>query len=437
MSSVLSEPLTLPCGVTLPNRLVKAAMTEGLADSANRATPAHEALYRRWARGGAGVLITGNVQIHADYLERPGNIVIAGPQSEEQLAGLRAMAAAATDEGAHIWMQISHAGRQSPASITKEPVAPSAVPLKLPGGQFGKPRALSEQEIHDIVERFAFVASVAKETGFSGIQLHAAHGYLISEFLSPIVNQRTDGWGGSLENRAKLLLAVVVAARARVGRDFPISVKLNSADFQKGGFSFEDCLKVVEWLGEAGVDVLEISGGSYELPAMMGADGLEPVLGDHVKASTRAREAYFLKYAMKVKEVAKMPVMVTGGFRTLTGMEAAITEDGVDLVGLGRPLCGAPDGAAKLLSGEWHSLPRYEDDIRIGPGPLGHHSPFAMVKTMNTIAVQGWCCMQILNLGNGHEPELSMGGFRGMRAYMNHEADAAKALMKARGVKGA
>lgn len=432
MSLAIAEPLTLPCGVTVPNRLVKAAMTEGLADPLNQATPAHATLYRAWAKGGAGVLLTGNVQIHPDYLERPGNIVIEGEQSDHQLLRLHEMASAATGSGSHIWMQISHAGRQTPASVTKEPVAPSDVAVSMPGGQFGKPRALTQDEIHDVIGRFAHVASVARATGFSGVQIHSAHGYLLSEFLSPLVNQRTDGWGGSLENRAKLLLAVVVAVRAKVGPEFPISVKLNSSDFQKGGFTFDECLKVVEWLGEAGIDALEISGGSYELPAMMGAEGDEPVFESHVSESTRAREAYFMSYAREVKKVAKMPLMVTGGFRNLDAMEGALA-DGIHLIGLGRPLCGDPDGAGDLLNGQSTQLASYESVVRIGPGIFGHKSPLKIIKTMNTLAVQSWCCLQILKMGRGQEPDLKLGGFAALRAYMKSEAEAAKALLEARG----
>ena len=432
MTLAIAAPLNLPCGVTLPNRLTKAAMTEGLADPLNQATPAHAALYRTWAKGGSGVLITGNVQIHPDYLERPGNMVIEGPQNQHQLQRLSEMASAATDNGAHIWMQISHAGRQTPASVTKEPVAPSDIAVAMPGGQFGRPRALTETEIHDVIARFAHVAGVAKETGFSGVQIHSAHGYLLSEFLSPLVNQRTDEWGGSLENRAKLLLAVVVATRAKVGPDFPISVKLNSSDFQKGGFTFEECLKVVEWLDQAGIDALEISGGSYELPAMMGAEGEERVFEAHVSTSTRAREAYFMAYAREVKKVAKMPLMVTGGFRTLEAMAGALA-DGIDLIGLGRPLCGAPDGANDLLSGKTTHLASYETDVRIGPWLFGHKSPIKIIKTLNTLAVQSWCCLQILRMGKGQQPDLKQGGFAAMRAYMKSEAQAAKALLEARG----
>jgi 2,4-dienoyl-CoA reductase-like NADH-dependent reductase (Old Yellow Enzyme family) len=205
-------------------------MTEGLADARNRATGRHVTLYRRWADGGAGLLLTGNVQVDRRYLERAGNIVIDGSQEPAQLAALEAMAEAGTSGGTHLWMQISHAGRQTPKLVAAEPVGPSDIPLAIPGGRFGKPRALTGDEIHDVIARFAAVAAVAKQTGFTGLQIHSAHGYLLSEFLSPRVNLRDDEWGGRLENRARLLLDTVRAVRSRVGPDYPIAVKLNSAD---------------------------------------------------------------------------------------------------------------------------------------------------------------------------------------------------------------
>ena len=208
MPGPLSEPLRLPCGQTLPNRLVKAAMTEGLGDPLNRATERHVRLYKRWADAGMGLLISGNVQIDRKHLERAGNVVIDGPQSPEQLAALKAWTTAAKSGGAQVWAQIAHSGRQTPKAVNPNPSAPSAVKLALPGGQFGDPRAMTADEVKDTIKRFAHTAAVAREGGFTGVQIHAAHGYLLSEFLSPRVNQRTDEWGGSLENRARAALGV-------------------------------------------------------------------------------------------------------------------------------------------------------------------------------------------------------------------------------------
>jgi 2,4-dienoyl-CoA reductase-like NADH-dependent reductase (Old Yellow Enzyme family) len=268
----LNQPFTLPCGVVVPNRLCKAAMTEGVANSKLQATQRHATLYKRWAEGGAGILITGNVLIDRNILERPGNVSI-DPAPEfgepEGMDALRAWAKAGTSNGNHLWMQISHAGRQSPRYVTTQPVGPSAVQLELLGN-YAPPRALREDEILDLIQRFARVARIAKDAGFTGVQVHGAHGYLLSSFLSPVTNQRSDQWGGSLENRARFLLEAVRAVRKSVGPNFPVAVKLNSDDFRKGGFSNEECLQVVKWLNEEKIDLLEISGGTYEQPRLLG-----------------------------------------------------------------------------------------------------------------------------------------------------------------------
>ncbi len=425
------EPLRLPCGQVLPNRLAKAAMTEGLGDTLNRATVRHQRLYSRWANGGLGLLLTGNIQIDRRHLERPGNVAIEGKQSPEAMAALKAWVQTVRSGGAQFWAQVAHAGRQTPKHINTNPSAPSAVKLGLPGGQFGDPRAMTGAEISDVIARFAHVASVVREAGFTGMQVHAAHGYLISEFLSPRVNQRTDEWGGALANRARLLLEAVKAVRAKAGPDFAVSVKLNSADFQKGGFTNEECLQVVEWLNGAGVDLLEISGGTYEQPRMAGLDGLEPVYVENVRASTRAREAYFIDYAAQIAKVAKMPLMVTGGFRTRAGMEEALASGACQVVGIGRPLCGDALSVKRLLSGEIESLPAYEKVLRVGPGLFGPHSPLTLFKVINGAGAQGWYCLQLLRMGDGLEPDLRMGVVKALTSYMSNEAKAAKTLVRA------
>ena len=422
--------LTLPCGVAVKNRLCKAAMTEGLADASNRATTKHVTLYRRWAEGGASILLTGNVQVDRRYLERAGNIVIDGPQDSAQLAGLEAMAEAGSSNDTELWMQISHAGRQTPALIASEPVGPSDVGVALPGGRFGKPRALGVDEIRDVIARFAFVAGVARQTGFSGVQVHGAHGYLLSEFLSPRVNKRNDEWGGSLPNRARLLLECVRAVRAEVGADFPVAVKLNSADFQKGGFSFDDCLRVIEMLNEEGLDLLEISGGNYEQPRLLGIAGLEPVFEEKVRESTRAREAYFFDYAVAAREVAEMPLMVTGGFRSAAGMKDALAGGAVDMIGVARPLCTDPGFPEKILSGAMQAAPDVEKGLRVGPGIFGPNSPIAAVKAINGFARIGWYYEQIYRLADGLDADLSMSALRALLAYEKTEKKKARELSR-------
>ena len=425
--SRLSDPVTLPCGLTAPNRLAKAAMTEGLADPGGVAGARVARAYTAWAEGGAGLILTGNIMVDARYRERPANVVVDGAQDERARSGLEAYAAAAKAGGGLAIAQLSHAGRQSPKSIAPEPVGPSAVPVKLPGGVFATPRALETNEIHEVVARFAATARTCVQAGFDGVQIHAAHGYLISEFLNPLVNQRTDEWGGSLENRAAILIETVRATRAAIGPDRALSVKLNSSDFQKGGFSFEDCLKVVALLDRESVDLLEISGGNYEQPRMMGIEGMEPVFEDEVRESTRAREAYFMAYAETVIEQAATPVMVTGGFRTRAAMEEAVA-GGVAVIGIGRPLCVDPDAPAKLLSGELDELPAYEKTLRLGSGWFGPASPNDIMKAANGFAAMAFFYRNILRLGDGERPKTRMNLFAALIAHQMTEAKDAKRI---------
>jgi 2,4-dienoyl-CoA reductase-like NADH-dependent reductase (Old Yellow Enzyme family) len=429
MGSILGQPLKLPCGAVLKNRIAKAAMTEGLADSMNRATDRHARIYKYWAEGGAGLLVTGNVMVDRRYLERPGNVAIDGGQGEAAMTALSAFAHAGAVSGAAIWIQLSHAGRQTPRIVAKEPVAPSAVEMGLPGKEFGRPRALTEAEIEDAISRFAHAAITAKAAGFSGVQIHAAHGYLISEFLNPRANRREDQWGGPLENRARLLMRVIGAVRARVGSGFPVSVKLNSSDFQHGGFTFEECMQVVEWLNGAGIDLLEISGGSYEQPQMMGMDGLEAP-EEPMRESTKLREAYFLQYAEKVARVAKMPLMVTGGFRTRAVMEAAIEEGGADVVGIARPLCVEPDLPKRLIAEEIDAAPLYEKTLRMGPGIFGPNSPIAIVKAVNGFGAIAFFYENIFRLADGLAAKPSMPFLSTFLKFRAGEARAARNLMR-------
>lgn len=428
MTVRINDGLTLPCGLTLPNRLVKAAMTEGLADAQNMATPKLATLYKRWADGGIGLQLTGNVQIDRRHLERPGNVAIDGPQSNAARAGLAAYAEAAKSGGGKVMMQLSHAGRQTPSSVNDNPMAPSAVELKMPGGVFGTPRPMNGGEIKAVIAGFAHAAKVAEETGFDGVQLHAAHGYLISQFLSPLSNQRDDEWGGSLENRARLLVESLAAVKAACGPGFAVAVKLNSTDFQKGGFSHEDCLAVIDLLNGLGLDFVEISGGNYEQPQMAGIDGMEPKFEEGERESTRQREAYFASYAKSVQARAKMPLLVTGGFRSTQAMNEALGAGEADLIGLGRPLCADADVPAKLLSGELQQAPAWEKVLRLGPTRfLGVNSPIGLIKGLNGWGQQGWFCLQLKRMGEGLEPNVKLGLFKAFRQYTKEEGIAAKA----------
>ncbi|AWW75248.1 NADH:flavin oxidoreductase [Erythrobacter sp. KY5] len=417
----LNTTLTLPCAATIPNRLAKAAMTEGLADTNGLPTPELERLYRIWSEGGAGMLLSGNIQIDAHHLERPGNVIIDRELNEDELDAFRGWTAAGTTNGNHFWAQISHAGRQTMAIVNPHPKAPSAVKLDLPGGQFGEPVALEPDEIEAIIEGFVRAVRTCKHVGFTGGQIHAAHGYLISQFLSPKTNHRTDKWGGSLENRARLLTEVVRRSREAVGPAFPVAVKLNSADFQKGGFAFEDSLTVVQWLEELGVDLIEISGGTYEQPKLLGIEGTEPSEDPQMAESTLKREAYFVDFAKAMKDTVSIPLMVTGGFRTRAAMEQALDEGAADLVGLGRPLCAQPDGPNRLLAGE-ENLPRYEDELSLLPGPLSFLTRINLVRTMAGFATQFWFYEQIYSLGRKGVPEEGLTVFGAWRRVEDEHA---------------
>lgn len=433
MSDPLAQPLRLPCGAILGNRLCKAAMTEGLGDNRLRATPRLDHLYGAWSDGGAGLLITGNVMIDHRVLERPGNVAIdpgfAPSVSAEARERLRHWSEAGTRAGNALWMQVSHAGRQSPRYVTREPVGPSDVQLDLLGN-YARPRALREEEILGLVRRFADVAVIARDCGFTGVQVHGAHGYLLSSFLSPVTNRRTDAWGGSLENRARFLVETVRAVRRAVGADFPVSVKLNSDDFRKGGFSHTDCLGVVELLNGESVDLLEISGGNYEQPRLLGIAGRD---GDavQVRPSTRVREAYFLDYAAAIRRVATMPLMVTGGFRSRAGMEAALASHDTDVIGIARPFCTHPDVARRLLGHAIDELPAFEHRLHLrARGRLSPASPWLLAKMVNVLGAQGWYYQQMGRLAAGRSFDPGRGMLRSFVRYWWNDLSKAAALRR-------
>ncbi len=421
---MINEKLELPCGVEVKNRFLKSAMTEGLAGSDAVANKKHNNLYKKWANGGVGISVTGNVQVDHRYIERAGNVVIEGEQSNESLAALADWSHAGTQNNTHLWMQLSHAGRQTPFSINKESAAPSVQPLPTLGGilKFGVPKELTHSEILDIVDRFVNAAEIAKQTGFTGVQLHSAHGYLLSEFLSPNVNQRSDQWGGSIENRSRLLLTVIEAIRDKVGNNYPISVKLNSSDFQKGGFTHEESIEVAKILNTSSLDLLEISGGTYENFTALEIDSLNLKKAKTIKPqrSTKVREAYFLKYAEAIKNVLSIPLAVTGGFRSSEGMNDALQSGACDIIGLGRPLCSEPEIINDLISGAKKSATLYENILEFGPWIFGLNSPISMMRSNNKAAQVYWCYRQILKMADGKEVDPKLGLFR---AFLDHFRD--------------
>jgi len=358
MSDMFSS-LKLPNGRELPNRICKAAMEENMCEAGQLPGPRLFNLYKKWAEGGAGLILSGNVMVAPDAFTGPGGVLLTKEtlKDDHAVACFKEWARAGTSGQGQFWLQISHPGRQVFSAQGTELVSASATKVKMSGAEnlFTTARALEEPEIDAIITRFADTAAAAQELGFDGVEIHAAHGYLISQFLSPLTNLRTDKWGGSLENRARILLEIIDAIRSRVTPSFGVAVKLNSADFQKGGFEKADAAQVVKWLNNRDIDFTEISGGSYESPAMMGAGsasekraekhpdkhaGKQP---DNRTDSTKARELYFLAFAEDIAEAANMPIMVTGGVTQKSTVEGALAGGKVELIGIARAMAYAPD----------------------------------------------------------------------------------------------
>ena len=428
MPNLMNESFTLPCGQVIKNRFCKAAMTERIAKGNNLAHQGHVNLYDRWAEGNIGILLTGNVQVDRRNLEGPANVVIDKNNYKEQYDDLKAWSAAGTKNNTQLWMQISHAGRQTPGEINSSPLAPSNIGLKIPGKNYGTPIPMTEEDILDVIDRYVFTAKIARDTGFTGVQFHSAHGYLLSEFLSPDINNRTDAWGGSLENRARIHIEIINKCRKEVGEDFPISVKLNSADFQKGGFTADESIQVAQMLEDAGVDIIEISGGTYEQPKLIGVDDLtiNPKRSEERKESTIAREAYFLEYAQDIRKAVSLPLMVTGGFRTREGIEDALQSNVCQMVGIGRPLCADPYCIKKMIEGEIETLPSFEKTLSLGPSILSPSSPFTIIKVINAFGAMAWFYQQIKNMAKGLMPNHEQKLFNAFKADMKADKLATK-----------
>ena len=392
---MFAQPLELPNGVTLNNRFVKSAMEEELASNGVPG-PEYVTLYQRWAQGQPGLMITGNVVVDRTAPTDPGVVVL---EDDRHLDQFKAWAIAAKTGGSKIVMQINHPGRQIPKHLAAEPVAPSSVGVEVPGGRglFNPPKALSEEEIENLIDRFVNTARLAISAGFDGVQIHAAHGYLVNQFLSPYTNRRDDQWGGSLENRSRFLFRIVKGMKSVLKPESIFSIKLNSADFQRGGFDEKDAQWVIKQLNEMGLDLLELSGGNYESPAMI--DG-----GTH--DSTNRREAFFLDFAATAKKIASMPLMVTGGFKSRQGMLQALASGDVDAVGLAKPFCVEPDLPKKMIAAEIEAV----------------SWPVKKLKNQafNSLAQMGWARRQIHLLATGQNVNLKLGTVRNLISSVIH-----------------
>ncbi|WP_247227057.1 NADH:flavin oxidoreductase/NADH oxidase family protein [Yoonia sp. F2084L] len=310
----LFAPLTLPCGVTLKNRLAKSAMSDALGDGRGNPTPAQIRLYERWAEGGVALSIVGEVQGDPHAAEKPGNLVL-GPQSDDRL--LRALTQRASVNGSLLFAQLGHAGAMTHPPIGA-PRGPSA--LTLPGLTCA---ALTIKEIEALPAQYARTAQHAKAVGFGGIQIHAAHGFLLSQFLSPLFNKRDDAYGGTLTNRARLLLQVIKAVRAAVGPAFPIAIKLNATDQLEGGFAESDVLAVITMLDQTSIDLIDISGGTYYPGAKSASD-------------SAGGGPYFAQFSRAARAETTKPLMITGGFKTARQALQVLEDGDADMIGVAR-----------------------------------------------------------------------------------------------------
>lgn len=340
LAECLFDPLILPCGATLKNRIAKSAMSDSLGDGAGHPTPAQARLYERWAEGGVGLSIIGEVQASPAFAEKPGNLVL---NRHADLDRFRELTRRGTANATQLWPQLGHAGAMA-YPPTSTPKGPSA--LDLPGLRAAE---LTSAEIAALPAQFAETAELAKSAGFTGVQIHAAHGFLLSQFLSPLFNRRDDAYGGSIENRMRLLLEVIDAVRKALGPHMPIAIKLNATDQLEGGLDENDALAVVAALDGSGIDLIDISGGTYFPGAKSASD-------------SGGKGPYFLDFAKRARRLTRKPLMATGGFKTLTQASEAVASGAVDVVGLARALALGPDLPSLWRQGEQTepAFPRFQ-----------------------------------------------------------------------------
>lgn len=374
---VLFEPLELPCGVTLKNRLVKSAMSDSLGDGTGHPSPEQIRLYERWADGGAAAAIIGEVQGNPHFAEKPGNLVL---NDESEFGRFKKLARRGARNGAHLWMQLGHAGALA-YTPTSNPKGPSA--LDLPGLRCDE---LTTDEIHQLPSEFARTARLAQEAGFGGVQVHAAHGFLLSQFLSPLFNKRDDEFGGTIANRMRLLLTTIEKIRTATGPGFAISVKLNSSDQLEGGLEEDEALEVVAALDQSSVDLIDISGGTYFPGAKAASDGA-------------GRGPYFIGFAGQAREATSKPLMLTGGFKTRSQAEDARNSGTVDIIGLARALVLEP------------SLP---DLWRAGRNP---EPDFPRFKEAPEGGITAWYTMRLTGIGADKESDQVGDAIEALRTY--------------------
>ncbi|MBH0001304.1 NADH:flavin oxidoreductase/NADH oxidase family protein [Pseudoalteromonas sp. SWYJZ12] len=376
MRNPVFTSFTLPSGLVLKNRIAKAAMEENLAQEDQTPSQALKNVYSAWAKGGTGLIITGNVMVDHLAMTGPGGLVL---EQSTDITAFAELARLSKQNNCKVVMQINHPGRQVFKKMGGKALSASSVALNMGKHShlFGVPKAMTQTDIDDVITRFTQTALQAEKAGFNGVQIHAAHGYLLAQFLSPLTNKRDDKWGGSLQNRARLLLEITRSIKAACSPTLSVSVKLNSADFQRGGFEPSGAQVVVDLLNELNVDFVELSGGSYEAPAMQGKTGDERTL---------AREACFLEFAKAISQRSSIPIMTTGGISRLS-IANNVIESGVPLVGIATALAYQPN-----LPNKWQNEPL---QLAVLPNVTWQDKTLAGLATMALVK------RQIRRLGQG------------------------------------
>jgi 2,4-dienoyl-CoA reductase-like NADH-dependent reductase (Old Yellow Enzyme family) len=381
-SATLGSLLALPCGATLKNRVAKSPMSDSLGNGEGDPSGAQARLYERWAQGGVALSLIGEVQMDARYPEKPGNLVLHAGSDQ---AALRSLTRRAVVDGAHLWAQLGHAGALSHLPVS-EPKGPSA--LDLEGLRCA---GLSVEEVQALPGMFASAAVRAQAAGFSGVQIHAGHGFLLSQFLSPLFNHRSDAYGGSIEARCRVVIDIISHVRSAVGPSFPIGIRINSTDQLEGGLTEADALEVVRMLDRTSVDLIDLSGGTYFPGAKASSD-------------SAGHGPYFLDFARRAKQVTKVPVMTTGGFKTRIQAADAVASGAVDMVGIARALVLDSNLASTWLSEQALDpvFPRFESTL---PG-----------------GVTAWYTMRLTALGEDREDAFDLDLPAAMKLYEERDA---------------
>lgn len=382
-AALLGQPLRLPCGVHLKNRLIKSAMSDSLGDGAGNPTRTQMRLYERWAEGGAALSLVGEVQGSPHFAEKPGNLVLT-PDADMQ--AMQALAMRGSVNGAHIWPQLGHAGALAHAPIST-PKGPS--PLDIAGLRC---EGMTAEDIAELPNAFARTAALAQQAGFGGVQIHAGHGFLLSQFLSPLFNHRTDAYGGPVAQRFRIIGDTIDAVRRAVGAQFPIGIKINATDKLLGGLTEEEGLEVVRLLDQTSIDLIDVSGGTYFPGAPSSSD------------SVSKTGPYFADFARRAKQMTSIPIMLTGGFTTRDQAADALSTGAADAISMARAMALNP-----MLPSKWLRDKGGDPDI-----PTFETPPHG--------GVTAWYTMRLTALGEDTEDGFDLSPTDALSAYLTRDA---------------